>query len=88
MNSISVLIKRPGTDPERLVIENSLQAFQECINDWLEFITADANKVLICAENGRLKHMQANSTVNGITIRGTFILAGIDTEGNITDYPS
>ena len=83
-NTISVLIKQPGEDPQIQAIDGTLASLQNIVSDFIEIIPTASGSAVICAEN-RLGRQQ-NGTVNGYPIYGTLIFCGLDDHGNITSY--
>ena len=86
-DKISVLRKAPGKAPERIEIENTLEALQWEVGGYIEAVTLPGKgAVVICDEEGRLKGKPANCRVCGILFVGTILIAGVDGE-EFTDVP-
>lgn len=86
MDKITVIRKAPGKAPERIEIENALDALQWEIGGYIETVTLASDLVVICDEEGRLKDKAANCRICGILFVGTILIAGVNGE-EFTDVP-
>ena len=92
MESIDVLIVKPGKFPERIQIENCLKPLQECVEGFIEVIQPfeDQNVALICNEEGKINGLPFNRALydedGDITdfIAGSFLLVGVEGEDFIS----
>lgn len=78
MKKIQVLIKRPGRDPYKTWISNTLENLQRTVGGYIEAVTIRRGVVVICDEEGRLKGYPYNCTISGISFVGDIIIAGVD----------
>ncbi len=79
MRKIKVIIKRPDEMFGHVTnISDSLENLQKTVEGYIETVRLDENNVLICNEEGLLKHLPYNVTINGGMIVGTVIVAGTD----------
>lgn len=77
-NQILVVIKEPGQAPRvEPLFDNTLDAFKEAVDGWIEAVTIAEDLVLICNEEGRLRGLPFNVTVYGIGFVGTVIAVGV-----------
>ena len=74
--SIRAIIKLPGEEAQPVIIENTLQAFQNAVGGYIETVTLNSDLVLICDEDGRLKKLPYNCTVCGYHFVGPILVVG------------
>lgn len=80
-NQILVVIKEPGQAPKvEPLFDNTLEAFQEAVDGYIEAVTIAEDVVIICNEEGRLRGLPFNTRVHGISFVGTVIVAGVKGE--------
>ena len=77
---ISVIVKQPGRDPERVELDNTLEALQKAVGGFIETVTINDKVVVICDEEGRLKDLEPNCNVFGHSFAGPIIFAGVGGE--------
>lgn len=80
---MKAVIKRPGTSPKLIDIENTLEALQEAVGGYIECV-AVADDVVICNEEGRLLMLPTNCKVWDVPYVGTILIVGTDGD-NFTD---
>lgn len=80
------VIKRPGSSPDVIEIENTLEALQSAVGGYIEAVTVAKNAVIICDEEGLLKMKPRNVQLFGIRIYGTFLIVGTKDE-DFCDVP-
>lgn len=82
-NQITVIIKEPNK-PARIEthFENTLEAFQEAVVGYIETVTLASDLVIICNEEGRLRGLEYNATVCGVSFVGTIIFAAYNRDGD------
>ena len=92
--AIEVLLVEPGERPRKELIYNSLDDFKIIVNECTAF-PADAEIVelekdvaLVKNQEGFLLDLEGNRCVGDEIISGTFFIAGIADEGNITSLPA
>ena len=91
--AIEVLLVEAGERPRKEIIFNSLEDFKIIVNECTAFpadaeiIELEENVVLIRNEEGFLLSLEGNRRIGDEIISGTFFIAGIDDEGNITSLP-
>lgn len=77
-NQILVVIKEPGQAPRlEPLFENTLEAFQEAVDGYIEAVTIAEDMVIICNEEGRLRGLPFNVNVCGVGFVGTVIAVGV-----------
>ena len=77
-NQILVVIKEPGQAPKvEPLFDNTLEAFQNAVDGWIEAVTVAEDMVIICNEEGRLRGLPPNVDLFGIDFVGTVIVAGV-----------
>lgn len=77
-NQILVIIKEPGQAPRlEPLFENTLEAFQEAVDGYIEAVTIAEDLVIICNEEGRLRGLPFNVNVCGVGFVGTVIAVGV-----------
>ena len=77
-NQILVVIKEPGQAPRvEPLFENTLEAFQEAVDGYIEAVTIAEDVVIICNEEGRLRGLPFNVNVCGIGFVGTIVAVGV-----------
>lgn len=77
-NQILAVIKEPGQPPKvEPLFENTLEAFQQAVDGYIETVTVAEDVVIICNEEGRLRGLPFNVEVLGIGFVGTLIAVGV-----------
>lgn len=79
---IRVLRAEPGGPVREIQIENRLEAFQKSVGGYIECAGLKDGAVLICDDEGKLKGLRPNRRLGGDLIVGTFLIAGVDAEGD------
>ena len=91
--AIEVLLVEAGERPRKEIIFNSLEDFKIIVNECtafpadVEFVELEENVVLVRNEEGFLLDLEGNRRFGNEIISGTFFVAGIDDEGNLTSLP-
>lgn len=71
-NKILAIVKEPGEKARAHYIENTLEALQGIVGDYLEAVTISDQAVILCDEEGKLKGLKPNFGIargeNGIII--------------------
>lgn len=80
MEKIICLIKEPSKPIKWARIDNDLHALQKTVGGFIETHTFDNKVVVICDEEGLLKHLPYCCTVCGTHFFGTVIFAGVKDE--------
>ena len=86
MSKICVWIKRPGEQPERALIGNTLEDLQQIVEGYIETVTISEDLVIICNEEGWIRDLPFNCRLCGHLLFGNLIFAGYD-EDDFTDCP-
>lgn len=74
---ILVMIKEPGKEPRiEPLFDNTLGAFQDAVDGYIETVTVNTDLVPICNEEGRLRGLPYNVTICGYDFVGTVIAVG------------
>jgi hypothetical protein len=84
-NKIDVVIVEPLKQPYHAKIEDGLKPLQQKVNGDIQIVTPfeDERACLICNEEVKIRGLPLNREVNGDIIAGTFIIAGLDDDGDI-----
>lgn len=88
-----VIIKRPGERAEEATIPNTLKALQKAVGGYIETVTMEpvmmaSDIVVICNEEGRIRHLPYNCTFCGHQFYGTIVFCGVDDDGDdFADVP-
>ena len=84
---IKVIIKNPEDEIGQMVyIENKLEDLQKAVAGYIECVTIASDLVILCDEEGRLKHRPFNCEILGVNFVGPVVLAGINGE-EFADVP-
>lgn len=84
---IKVIIKNPEDEIGQMVyIENKLEDLQKAVTGYIECVTIARDLVILCDEEGRLKHRPFNCEILGANFVGPVVLAGINGE-EFADVP-
>ena len=57
---IRVVAKQPGASPRTMLISNRLESLQNRVGGYIETVSVFRDVVMICNEEGKLKHMPIN----------------------------
>lgn len=87
MYKISVFIKRPGCNPYRTNISNTLEDLQKLVGGYIETFTFADDACIICNEEGKLLGLEPNCHLFGEDFVGDIIFVGTDGE-KFTDFPA
>lgn len=83
---MKALLVEPGMKPRMIEIENTLHAFQEAVDGYIQVMETNyENTVIICNEEGKIKGLQMNRiliTEFGMydVIVGNMVVVGVDGE--------
>ena len=92
--AIEVLLVEPGERPRKELIYNSFDDFKIIVNECTAFpadaeiVELEKDVVLVKNQEGFLLDLKGNRRVGDEIISGTFFIAGIDDERNITSLPA
>ena len=87
---IKVLKVAPHSKPEKVVLNNTLEALQEAVSEGadsvglIEIIPLTDTASLLCNEEGKLIGLEPNRRIGYDVICGTFYVVGEDRHGNLT----
>ena len=87
---IKVLKVAPHSKPEKVVLNNTLEALQEAVSEGadsvglIEIIPITDTASILCNEEGKLIGLEPNRRIGYDVICGTFYVVGEDREGNLT----
>ncbi len=90
---IEVLMVEAGKRPYKEIVFNDLEDFKIIVNKCMPFpadaeiVELEENVVLIRNEEGFLLSLEGNRRIGDEIIAGTFFVAGIDDDGEITSLP-
>ena len=73
-----VIRKAPGSPPELVEMENTLEALQQAVGGYIETVTFSPDAAVVCNEEGRLRSLPYNCSFLGITFVGPILVVGID----------
>ena len=83
--AIDVVMVQPFCQPSKQNIKNDLITLQQQIGGYIEIINPfKDNACLICDEEGKIKGLPLNRQVGNDIIAGTFIIAGIGKDGELS----
>lgn len=73
---IKIIIVKPKCQPEVVEVDNELYVFQKIIGGYLETLSLAPNNIIVCNEEGKLKHLPPNRFVGKYNdvICGTFFV--------------
>ena len=80
------IVKNPGLPAVEADIPNTLEALQELVGGYIEFVPIRRNVGAICNEEGRLIGLPPNCIIRGIDFCGTVVVVGTD-ECDFCDLP-
>ncbi len=83
-----ILVVEPGRHPKRTEIEHTLRKMQETVGGYIQAIYPWEDRVaLVCDEESLFKDSEWNRYIcEGVAIKGTFFICGLDEE-DFTDLP-
>ena len=76
----------PGALPERIEIENTLEALQKQVGGHIETVTLDSGFCAVCNEEGLLMDLPYMGLINHINFFGPVLLVGVNGE-DFCDVP-
>lgn len=86
-DTIKVIIKKPNEPIGYMKeISNDLKTLQDIVGGLIETVWINENTVLICNDEGKMKHLRPNIWVGSDIVCGTVIVCGVDGE-DFTDSP-
>lgn len=77
----------PGALPERIEIENTLEALQKQVGGHIETVTLGSGFCAVCNEEGLLMDLPYNCMINGALFFGPVLLVGVNGE-DFCDVPA
>lgn len=77
----------PGTLPEPIEIENTLEALQKQVGGHIETVTLGYGFCAICNEDGLMMNLPHNCVINGAIFCGPVLLVGVNGE-DFCDVPA
>lgn len=75
-NTIKVIRKQPGQEPEEIEIPNTLDALQKEVGGHIEAVGYFTHAVFICNEDGIALRLKPNFYFAGTRFFGTVLLVG------------
>lgn len=82
MSDIRAIVKRPGEKTGHIaVIENDLEMLQGLVGGYIEAVTMQVKgkpMAIICNEEGRLRGLPYNCSINGVDFVGAIVIVGVD----------
>ncbi len=78
MNTIQIVLKKPGFEPVKMRVENSLANLQALVDGPIEVIAIDDGILMIVNEEGKLRGLTPNFTFGRDMIVGTAFFCGLD----------
>ena len=83
--TIDVVVVKPFCQPTKQNIKDDLTTLQQKVGGYIEMISPfNDNACLICDGEGKIKGFPLNRQVGNDIIAGTFIIAGIGDDGELT----
>lgn len=89
--SIRVIAKRVGEDYFATTVENSLEEFQRFVGGYIEavpFSEYRGDVMVICNEEGLIRHLPFNCRVNDQPFFGDIFIVGVTRLGEFKDVPA
>ena len=86
---MKAILKKVGEAPERIDIENALDALQQAVGGHIEtvsYMLLSSRVVVICDEEGRIKGKPYNCTIGATSFCGDILIVGADEE-DFADLP-
>lgn len=82
---IAVVVVEPLRQPYQTKMNNGLVPLQQKVGGYIEIVRpfGGDNACLICNEEGKIRGLPLNREINADIIAGTFIIAGLDEDGEI-----
>ena len=78
MNTIQIVLKKPGFEPVKMRVENSLANLQALVDGPIEVIAIDDGILMIVNEEGKLRGLAPNFMYGKDMIVGTAFFCGLD----------
>lgn len=82
---MKAIIKEVGKEPRIIEIENTLKTLQSLVEGYIETISLPGNIILICNEEGKLKNMPHNFSLNCDVIVGPVLFVSFNGIDSFTD---
>lgn len=70
----------PGKEPERIEVENTLEALQKEVEGKIEAVTVSTDLAILCNEEGIWLMMKPNRVIMGHHFVGPVLFVGVDGE--------
>lgn len=70
----------PGKEPERMEVENTLEALQKEVEGNIEAVTVSTDLAILCNEEGLWLMMKPNRVIMGHHFVGQVLFVGVDGE--------
>lgn len=70
----------PGKEPERIEVENTLEALQKEVEGKIEAVTVFTDLAILCNEEGLWLMMKPNRVIMGHHFVGPLLFVGVDGE--------
>ena len=70
----------PGKEPERIEVENTLEALQKEVEGKIEAVTVSTDLAILCNEEGLWLMMKPNRVIMGLHFVGPVLFVGVDGE--------
>lgn len=86
---IEVLKVEPGKVPERVTLDNTLEALQDAVSigmdgrGLIEIVELDESTCILCNEEGKLLGLEPNRRLGSDVLCGVFYVTGQDKHGNL-----
>ena len=83
-----VIKKEPGRRAKLVEIENDLKPLQQAVGGYIEVVRLPGldDMLIICDEEGLIKHLPFNTAIGGLWLWGTILIVG-DGGEDFTDVP-
>ena len=77
---IKAVYKESGKPAVVREMPNTLEAFQQAVNGYIETVTLFEDLVILCNEEGRINAMPYNCELAGLQLFGPLVFVGVDGE--------
>ena len=72
-------MKTPGHEGHTVIIPNDLGVMQQLVGGYIEAVTiVHPDLVIICNEEGKLRGLPYNCTIDGVDFVGTIVAGSVD----------
>ena len=87
---LRVVIKEVGKNAKIELIENTLEAFQEVVDGYIEILPLNSNLVIVLNEEGKLLDLETNITISNGLAKDNLVgnILFVNTNNNLGTFES